>query len=405
MKVGIIGGGASGMIAALSAASQGAFVTLIEHMPRIGKKLLLTGSGKCNISNIDMSLEHFHSHNPNFVSNIFAECSPEETLSFLENLGLYMKVRNGYYYPYSEQASGVLDTFRFALRDCGVNILTDENVADIKVSDNGFRIFTANNKYDFDRIIISCGSKSYSKTGSDGTGYQLAEKLGHTVIKPLPALTQLTCKEKMFNSLAGIRTKAGVKLVETSNGHILGSDTGELQLTKTGISGIPVFNISYLAAEELSKNNKISAVIDFMPDLSNDELIDLMKKRIIRYPDRILDEMFSGLLHKNIGFVILKKLGYELSGQVKNLEEKAIKKICSYVKNFECQIISTGDFENAQVVYGGVDTREIYNTLESKIVKNVYFTGEILDVSGDCGGYNLTWAFTSGILAGRNCVK
>ena len=402
MKVGIIGGGASGIVAAIVAAQNGANVTLIEHMPRIGKKMLLTGSGKCNISNVDMNLKHFHSENKAFVESIFNECPPEETLSFLRSIGLYTKVRNGYYYPYSEQASSVLDVLRFKLRDLNVNIITDLHVKEVIKCGNNFKLKTSDKDVFFDSVVLCCGSNAYKSTGSDGSGFDIGKKLGHRIVKPLSALTYINGKENFYSSIAGIRTHAGIKIF--SNGEYMGMETGELQITKTGISGIPVFNLSYIVSKELYKKNKVTAVIDFLPDINKDELEKELLVRKEVYSNRILEEYLSGVFHKNIGNLVLKNCGLKINNYVKELSNKDITNICGLIKEFEICVDSCGDSDHSQVIAGGIDTREISDKLESKLVQGVFFAGEIMDVNGDCGGYNLTWAICTGILAGRNCV-
>ena len=404
MKIGIIGGGASGMLAAIAAAKVGAKVTIIEHMPRIGKKLLLTGSGKCNISNEDMDISHFHGNDLTLLKEVFKECPVDKTLSFLEELGLYLKNRNGYLYPYSEQASAVLDVLRFALRDLGVEIIPQIEISEIAKQKN-FVVYTNEGQFNFDKLILCCGSKSYASTGSDGSGYTLAKKFGHNIIKPLSALTFLNCKENFYSSIAGIRTKANVSVI--ADNKMLADETGELQITKTGISGIPVFNISFLVAKSLDSGHRLKAIIDFLPDVSVNEIDQMLETRIKSFPNRTLEELFTGILHKNLGNLIIKRCDVKLSMKFNEIakNKELLAKIIEMTKSFDTVIESTGGFDNSQVLSGGVDTTQVKSNLESKLVDGLYFAGEILDINGDCGGYNLTWAFTSGIVAGRNCVK
>lgn len=404
MKIGIIGGGASGMLAAIAAAKVGAKVTIIEHMPRIGKKLLLTGSGKCNISNEDMDISHFHGNDLTLLKEVFKECPVDKTLSFLEELGLYLKNRNGYLYPYSEQASAVLDVLRFALRDLGVEIIPQIEISEIAKQKN-FVVYTNEGQFNFDKLILCCGSKSYASTGSDGSGYTLAKKFGHNIIKPLSALTFLNCKENFYSSIAGIRTKANVSVI--ADNKMLADETGELQITKTGISGIPVFNISFLVAKSLDSGHRLKAIIDFLPDVSVNEMGKMLETRIKSFPNRTLEELFTGILHKNLGNLIIKRCDVKLSMKFNEIakNKELLAKIIEMTKSFDTVIESTGGFDNSQVLSGGVDTTQVKSNLESKLVDGLYFAGEILDINGDCGGYNLTWAFTSGIVAGRNCVK
>lgn len=398
MKIAVIGAGAAGMIAAVTAKSKGAEVTIYEHMPRIGKKLLLTGSGKCNISNDDMDLSHYHSEDESLhlVKNVFAHVSKEDVIKTFENLGLITKNKRGYIYPFSEQASSVLDVLRFSLRDSLVEVITDVDISSIDINDNGqFLIMSSLSASDcYDKIIIATGSCAYRQTGSDGSGYNFAKRFGHSIVKPLPALTPLICEGDFFASVAGIRTYAKVTICDIS-------ETGELQLTKTGISGINVFNLSYLAAKALDKGENVFADIDFLPDINSDDLKELMKRRIRENPSRTIEELFIGILHKNLGIVLIKKsdVYHKLNDRVSNLSEKEILSVCDTVKCFKIPVYKCSGFDNSQVVCGGVNCLEINDNLESKKTPGVYFAGEVLDVNGDCGGYNLTFAFASGIYA------
>lgn len=400
MRIGIIGAGAAGMTAAIIAKRNGADVTLIEHMPRIGKKILITGSGKCNLSNADMDISHFHSENIEFVADIFRKCSPSEALSFLKSIGIFTKDRNGYLYPLSEQASVVLDCFRFELRDIGVKIITDTHVKTIKHKNNVIMLNTDKENFVFDKVIVCCGSKAYKNTGSDGSGYILAKETGHNIIKPLASLTYFNCEENFFPSIAGIRTKALINLFVNNNK--TASEVGELQITKNGISGIPVFNLSYIASKSIDADKKTVAEVDFLPDYNFDDVKSVISKRIKNYKDRPLEELFSGIFHKNLGNLFIKLQGLKLSDKCGGLKEKDIVKLTGLIKCLPLKISSCGGFDNSQVCSGGVDTKDLTLNLESKNIPGLYFAGEIIDVNGDCGGYNLTWAFCSGILAGNS---
>ena len=415
MNIAVIGGGASGMIAAITAADAGAEVTIFEHMPRMGRKILLTGSGKCNISNIDMDLSHFHGSNPDVIHKVLDKCGSAETLAFLETLGLYVKERKGYLYPYSEQASAVVDVLRFAIRDRGIDVHTDTDIRRIekqkmsndRILEDRFVITTGNGTLSFDRIILCCGSCANRNTGSDGSGYELAKSLGHTVLKPLPALTYLTCEEDFYPSIAGIRTRAKISIFEKDAGDpqkLLGCEEGELQLTKTGISGVCVFNLSYLAVRSLDRKCRVKAEIDLLPDISSQDIAGFMKKRIENIADRTLEELFIGLLAKPLGILICKRCGLDLRRSCADLEGIEIESICKTVKCFETFIKGSGDMESSQVAQGGVSLSEVRDTLESRLVSGLYFAGEILDVNGDCGGYNLQWAASSGMVAGREAA-
>lgn len=408
-NIGIIGGGASGLTAAIVAAKCGNKVTILEHKDRVGKKILLTGSGKCNISNLDMNENHFHSSYEDnitheFIRQLFVKCPPSEVRDFISSLGIYLKDRNGYLYPYSENAGAVVDSLRFAAEDIGVQTLTNSHVNKIikKDKSDNFKVLTNNGAHQFDRIIICCGSKAYEKTGSDGSGYKLSKDLGHSLVKPLPALTYLNCQEDYYPSIAGIRIKAKVSLFDFDLNRELANDIGELQINKTGISGIPVFNISYIAAKSLDRKRSLKACIDFIPDLSKEQLFEVICQKIKNYPNRTLEELLIGILHKNLGMLIIKRCNLRLKDVCSSLNNEKINAISNMIKNFDTKIISTGSFDNSQVASGGIDILELDANMQSKKTKGIYYAGEIIDINGDCGGYNLHFAFTTAIVAGRS---
>ncbi len=423
MDIAVIGGGASGMIAAITAADLGACVTIIEHMPRVGRKLLLTGSGKCNISNVDMGMEHFHcyegadyQYGRDIISNVLNRCSQKDTLGMLAGLGLFTRERKGGLYPYCEQASSVVDILRFAIRERNIDLHIETDIKRIEKQvlsndrdvEDKFSITTSSGKLSFDRVILCCGSSANRNTGSDGSGYELAKSLGHTLVKPLPALTNLTCEEDFYPSIAGIRTPAKITLLSkgvNSSYMVLGSDTGELQLTKSGISGVCVFNLSYLAIRALDEGNRVKAIIDFIPDIDDADIHDFMKERAGALSERTLEELFIGLLAKPLGILICKRCSLDLRRKCSELSDRDIEDICRMVKGFDTMINGSGDMENSQVAQGGVKLSEIDDNLESRICSGLFFAGEILDVNGDCGGYNLQWAASSGMFAGREAAK
>jgi len=403
MKVGIIGGGPAGMTAAIILSRAKVNVTIFDHMPRLGKKLLLTGSGKCNISNLKMDTSHYHGSGICFIDDLFSNCPSSNVYDFFDSIGIVTKEKNGYLYPYSENASSVLDCFRFAIRDLNIKLVNDVNICDIIPEKKGFRVILENDEYHYDRIIIATGGKSYKNTGSDGSGYELCQKLSHTIVKPLPALCSLNCKEKFYSQIAGIRTRANVSLMHQAKS--IYSETGELQINKTGISGIPVFNLSYKAAQLLENKQDISVKIDFLPDISRDKFTEIINMRIKNFGNRPLEELYTGILNKNLGNLLVKLCNLNLSAFVSSLDQKDIKRLVETTKSFNTVIISTASFDNCQVTCGGVDCSEIYSTMESKLHKGLYFAGEVMDVNGDCGGYNLHFAFISAIVAAGNIIK
>ena len=398
MKIGIIGGGAAGLVAAITAAEAGHQVTVIEHSSRIGKKILLTGNGRCNLTNTDQDLSHFHGGSMPLIQAVLNQCSYVDTLSFFTRLGIYTKNKNGCLYPYSEQASAVLEVLRMALRSLSVQILTDCQIKRLK-KETSFILETNQGQLQFDKLILAAGSKAAEQTGSDGSGYALAKAFGHTMIKPLPALVQLRSEEGYFKQLAGIRTQA--KLTLYCNEKAAGSEMGELQLTSYGLSGIPTFQLSHLAARALDSGQKVRMQIDFMPDMERQTLTAYLNSRAENCPDKKAEELLIGVLHKNLSMLLVKLAGIKADKRADALSEQEISKVAELMKQFTVPVSGTNSFRDAQVCSGGINTAEITERLESKLVKGLYFAGEIIDVHGDCGGYNLQWAWSSGIVAGR----
>ncbi|MCR5301711.1 MAG: aminoacetone oxidase family FAD-binding enzyme [Lachnospiraceae bacterium] len=400
------------MIAAIVSVQNKDEVTIFEHMPRMGKKLLLTGSGKCNISNTDMDISHFHGGDMSRIKAVLEKCPPDVTLDFFRGLGLLMRERKGGLYPYCEQASAVVDVLRFSIRDLGVDVLTQANVLSVQKlipSDNGlergFAVTTDQGRFLFDKVIMCTGSACNRNTGSDGSGYSLAKALGHTVIKPAPALTHLKCEEDFFASIAGIRTQANVSLYECSKDcgkeTLLGSMGGELQITRSGISGIPVMNLSFLAVRALDDGQKIKGSLDLLPDVDEEDIQGYIRSRIDNNPDRLADELFIGVLAKPLGMCICKRANVGLKTPCKTLTSAHISILGKLIKKFDVTVTGYGGFDESQSACGGVSLLEVDDDLESTIVPGLFFAGEILDVNGDCGGYNLQWAASSAMVAAR----
>lgn len=414
MRVAVIGGGASGMTAAICAARDKHEVTIFEHMDRVGKKILVTGNGKCNLTNINQGTEFYHGTHPEYTKIIFDQYSYQDTLQFFTKLGIYTKNRNGGLYPYSEQASAVLDVLRMELSRLCVEIVTAAEVYRISYRTDehniaepciGFRLHMKQSNKDlvreFDRVIIATGSKAAKHTGSDGSGYALARSLGHTVIEPLPALVQLRSNQPFFKSIAGIRCDA--RLTLSVDGKYCGEERGELQLTDYGISGIPVFQLSSLASRALYEKKKVQVEIDFMPDMPTiGDMKEMLSCRIKACPQKEMQELLIGVFHKNLCHLFLKMNNIKSNRVANELEEDALGDLARTIKRFPVFISETNSFEQAQTCSGGISTEELTEHLESKIVPGIYFTGELIDIDGACGGYNLQWAWSTGMVAGSS---
>ncbi len=399
-KVIIIGGGASGIMAAISAARKGAGVTLLEHMDRVGKKILSTGNGKCNYTNRVQDKSCYRGENPSFAWPVLKQFGFGDTLKFFLELGIYPKEREGYLYPASGQASSVLDVLRMELSRLSVNVVTGADIKEIKKNQRGFHIETSQGSFHGDACIIACGLKAFPKSGSDGSLFPHIEKLGHTFIDIVPALVQLKAKQSFFKSIAGIRSDISVELYV--NQKLIARDRGEVQLTEYGISGIPVFQISRFAARALAEKKDTQAVLDFTPYLSMEELKEELNRRFYREgAKKDCEEALIGFFPKKLIPVLLKECEIEIHKNAGILTERELKKLAEEIKYMRVTITGTKGFEHAQVCAGGVNTEEINpETLESKLVPGLYFAGEVIDIDGICGGYNLQWAWASGYVAG-----
>lgn len=404
----IIGAGPAGMMAAITAARCGANVTLLEHNDRIGKKILSTGNGRCNYTNVNQGPEYYRSDNSLFPWEVICSYPADRLIEEFEELGIMPKEKNGGIYPFSEQATAVLDVLRMEVERLRISVITSANVKEIVRQKNGFRIHADVEKQEkrflADSVILCTGSKAASKLGSDGSGYQLAKRLGHHIIPVVPALVQLKCKENYFKSLAGIRLQGKVSLYVDHK--LCGEDTGEIQLTDYGISGIPVFQISRYAGRGLYEKKQVHAVLDFLPDMSMSEVYTYLIERQKSRPEKELETFFSGIFNKKLVPVLVKNTGLPLHKKVGELTKQEMKILTDQIKNWNVVITGTNTFEQAQICAGGIDTREVdVRTMESKIVPGLYFAGEIVDVDGICGGYNLQWAWSSGYLAGKGAAN
>ena len=400
----IVGGGAAGLMAAVAAAESGAHVTILEHMPRVGKKILSTGNGRCNLTNLVLDGSCYRCGQETFPMEVIGRFPVEETLKFFRRLGVVTVNRDGYVYPASGQAQTVLDALREKVDSLGVKTVCDCNIKTLSKEKGHFTAGTSQGTFNGDFLILSAGSMAAKNTGSDGSGYDLARSFGHKIIKPLPALVQLRCDGSFFKSVSGVRTEAAVSLV--SEGKVLASDRGELQLTDYGISGIPVFQVSRYAALALDQKKKVHAVLDFYPAAGEDGMTGLLKEQKHWLSDRTAGSFLNGIFNKKLALLFLKKAGIRPEFPVRELTKRDLLKLCEIIKEFSVPVSAVNPFEQAQVCMGGVKTSQIDpSTMESRLTEDLYLAGEILDVDGICGGYNLQWAWSSGYLAGKSAAE
>ena len=402
-EIAVIGGGASGMMAAITARKSGKEVVILERKDRILKKVLITGNGRCNITNVNADISNYFGKNISSVENILNSFNPQDTMDFFNGLGIVCNEENrGKVYPLSGQASSVVDALRFEAERLGVRIETEFYVRKIEKDGFKFKIYSEDRKkIEADRVILAAGGQSYPELGSNGSGFELAKELGHSVTKLSPSIVQLKTEKHQVKGLQGIKTDVAVTAYG-DNKKICTYD-GELLFTDYGISGNVIFNISFVMP--LYKN--VEFEIDFMEKFDYNELYEMLKERKKMMSHLTMENYFNGMINKKLGQFLSKVSGIEkLSKPVKDLNDSEIRKLCTVLKKYRIKILDTTGFKNAQVTAGGVSLNEVNTeTLESKIVKGLYFSGEVLDVYGECGGFNLQWAWASGYIAGKNAAK
>ncbi|MBQ3511712.1 MAG: NAD(P)/FAD-dependent oxidoreductase [Bacilli bacterium] len=397
----IVGGGASGLISAIHAKTSNNKVTVLERNSSCGKKILATGNGKCNYWNIDQNIKHYHSNNEELLEQIITKEMQDKVINFFNSLGIVPKIKNGYYYPFSNQATTIKNALLNEVKKKDIEIRQDFLVESIEKEDNHFIIKSSNEIIKADKVIIATGSCASPKTGSDGIGYKLLKRLSHTVIEPKPALVQLKTTGNFLKEWAGIRTDVKVSLYE--NDKLIKEESGEIQLTDYGISGICVFNLSRYVSIGLEKNLNEEVMINFLP---------FIEKNPYEYLTNLLKNNYSvktqleNILNNKLVTVILNKTNIDENKSFNNLREDEKVRLINNLISFKVKVIGTNSFDQAQVCSGGIPLTEIdLTTMESKLVKGLYIVGELLDVDGDCGGYNLGFAWMSGIKAGIGCSE
>ncbi|MBE5813404.1 MAG: NAD(P)/FAD-dependent oxidoreductase [Clostridiales bacterium] len=398
-KIAIIGAGASGIIAALKASEKNQ-VILIDGNDKCGKKILLTGNGRCNYWNSDICIEQYETDNKETLKEILSEENKSETLNFLDSIGIYPKVKNGYYYPFSNQAASVREILDKEIKKRNIDVKYGNKVKEVIKQNDSFVITLENNEKIYaDKVVVATGSKAYPKTGSDGFGYEIADSFGHNINMVVPALTQLKSNEKFLKDWENVRCDAKVSLFV--DGQKLKEDVGEIQLTANGISGICVFNISGLASKNISFGKRVEVEINFLPHLENN-FYEWLENRAKKMQDRTIEEILESIFNYKLMFVLLKQANIAKDKKWNELNENSKKALCEKVENFRLNITDTESFDKAQVCTGGVSMCEINPVnFESKIMPNLYFIGEVLDVDGKCGGFNLAFAWISGYIVGR----
>ena len=398
MKISVIGGGASGLAAAIEAkrTNKNAVVTVFEKNPRVGKKLLVTGNGRCNLTNVNADIEFYYG-DASFAEYALTKYDYESNIEFFNSMGLFTFSEENRVYPMSGQASSVLDALRFECENLGVEFLCDTFVSTVKRNENGFLI---NGSIKSDKVIIACGGKSSKVHGSDGFGFEILKSLSHSVTKLCPALVPLVC-EDFPKSLKGIRAQCDCTL--KIDGKMSALSSGEVQFCDYGLSGIPIMELSRFVS--LSNSKDIKIVVDNVNTFTHEELTSYIKGRIKENPTLKNENLLTGIMNKMLSLYAEKLCQISPSEPGNALSDEKIKALSDKIKNMEFFVSSTRGFDFSQVTAGGADCSEFdKTTMQSCKVKGLYACGEVLNVDGACGGYNLQWAWSSGRLAGYSCA-
>lgn len=393
-KIAIIGGGAAGLFTAYLLSKQNINVTLFEKNNKLGKKLLATGNGRCNITNESISKSNFYSNNHEFINYPIKQFDYHICKKIFNEIGIeFTKGEKNRVYPNSLNSSSVVELLKYQLELNGVNIILNYDVENLENKDNKFIINKTNL---FDIVVIATGSIAMSKLGSCDSGYKLSSIFGHTITPLFPSLVQLVCDDSDISLASGVKIEAKI-----------GNISGDLLFTKYGVSGSVILDISRDISEELLYKDKVKITIDLLPLFSKEKLISFLLKRVEQHPTKPLDIFFDGFINIKLArFILIKS---KLSNNIKksgDLKRKEIQNIVYNLKNLNLVITNTKGFENCEVVAGGIDTYEIDNkTMESKLKKDLYIIGEVVDIDGQCGGYNLHWAWASSYIASNSILK
>lgn len=404
-KVIVIGAGAAGMMAAISANLNGAEVILLERNDRVGRKLLATGNGRCNYTNRNLSIKNYHGENPKFAYSGLSQFNVDSTIEFLETIGVTPSIEdNGKIFPLSYQSSSMVDILKYEIDSENVNLITGAYVTDIEKDREKFKVILKDKRvFQADRVIISTGGMALPNSGSDGNGYQLCKKLGHTIIEPFPGLVQLKLQGDHFKSLNGTKFLGRAELYVDDK--ILLSDTGDILFASYGISGPPILNLSRSAIYNLNRNKKVEVRVSIIHHMDLENLYEYLLYRFSLMGKKTVEIALIGLINKKLILPILKNVNINKEKNSADLTKEEIRRLTEILNSWSFNVIGSQPWANAQITAGGINTNEVHSkTLESKIIKGIYIVGEILDIDGDCGGYNLQWAWSSGYIAGEKAA-
>lgn len=394
MKVAIIGGGAAGIFSAL-VASEKHEVTIFERNNRIGKKLLATGNGRCNLTNVSVERKNFHGDG-DFAYKIYKKFDNETAVKYFEDLGILTTTKeSGKIYPRSLTAASVLNVFLEELENRNIEVKTDKYINKIEKIKNRFKIYTKEESYTFDRVIMATGGMSMASSGSDGNGYKLLKDLGHTVLETHPALVQLKLKSNFLKHLSGTKVEGVCYLLK--DGKVIKERSGDILFTDYGISGPPILDLSRYVLDG-NYRLRFSIVNDLMTEEDKNDFLEYFY-RMISSKDMTLERFLIGILNKKFIHYVLKTLDLDRNMKIMDLDPSKSYELLKILTESEFEIIGNNGYKNSQVTVGGISTKEINENMESKIVNGLYIVGEILNIDGDCGGYNLQWAWSSAYVA------
>lgn len=401
MRIGIIGGGASGMAAALAAAeNETNQIILLERQARLGRKLQATGNGRCNMTNLHAVSGGYHGDDAIFAQFAISQFPPESAVAWFASMGLYtVAEESGRVYPYSDQANSVVDILRFALDKPNIEVITGAEVEKARWTGETFQIDVNKESFSCDRLIVACGGLAGTKLGGGMSGYKLLRSFGHRCTRLRPNLVQLKSSWSGVAGLKGVRANCHAQILH--DGEIMQFSTGEIQFTEYGLSGPVIFEIS---RDACYGRGEWTCRLDFLPNVTEDKLY---KDLILRKKTNLLaSELFTGILHNRLGRVLTQAVGIRSQALISDLSISEIHEAVRAAKAFDIPLTEPMGMDSAQVTAGGISTSEFNNTtMESNLVPGLYACGEVLDIDGDCGGYNLQWAWSSGRLAGLSAGR
>ena len=404
MKVGIIGAGASGVFAALILKQNYIDTTVIERNANALKKIYATGNGRCNFTNRNVSYKNYHGENPKFTISAIKKFDNNNVIEFFNDMGIpEVELENGKIFPKSLQASSIVKQMMCLANHLEVEFIFDSFVDDVRKNGDVFEVKSNDSIYKFDYLIVACGSKAYKKSGSDGNGYILMKKLGHNIVKTHPGIVQLKLNGDSFKKMSGTKFKANAKLVV--DGKEVFEFYHDVLFTDYGISGPTILQLSGEAIRAKNNGLDVKIRIDTV-DLDENKLYEYLIYIISLNYYKKINELLVGLINDNLIEEVLNQAGINYDINVCELSKEEIYKLAHTLKNLEFSVSGYKDEDSGQITCGGVDTDEINpSTMESKKIKNLYIIGEIMDVDGDCGGYNLQWAFSSAYSCAMSIIK